>query len=73
MLPAHADSANAMDVEFAFMPDRRFVMLQARPYTIVYNLDRTRVRRHESVLDRIAHKARQLLHRLAGALRLSAP
>ena len=73
MLPAHAGSANAMDVEFAFMPDRRFVMLQARPYTIVYNLDRTRVRRHESVLDRVAHKARQLLHRIAGALRLSAP
>jgi len=73
MLPAYAGSANAMDVEFAFMPDRRFVMLQARPYTIVYNLDRTRVLRHESIMDRVAHRARQLIHRLGGPRRLSAP
>jgi rifampicin phosphotransferase len=73
MLPTHAGSANAMDVEFAFMPDRRFVMLQARPYTIVYSLDRTRVRRHETIMDRLVHKARQIIYRVAGPPRLSAP
>jgi hypothetical protein len=62
-----------MDVEFALMPDRRFVMLQARPYTIVYSLDRTRLRRHETMMDRLVHKARQLIYRVAGPPRLSAP
>ncbi len=66
MLPAHAESANAMDVEFAFLPDRRFVMLQARPYRIVYSLDRTRVKRHETLADRVAEKVRILLYRLTG-------
>lgn len=66
MLPAHAESANAMDVEFAFLPDRRFVMLQARPYKIVYSLDRTRVKRHETLADRVAEKVRILLYRLTG-------
>lgn len=69
LLPAHAGSANAMDVEFAFLGAGRFVMLQARPYNIVYTLDRTRVRRHETLLDRVVHKARQLLFRLAGGVR----
>jgi phosphoenolpyruvate synthase/pyruvate phosphate dikinase len=64
MLPAHAPSANAMDVEFAFLGEERFVMLQARPYNIVYSLDRTRVHRHETLVGRVAHKARQLIHRL---------
>ncbi|MCC7463428.1 MAG: hypothetical protein IT480_13325 [Gammaproteobacteria bacterium] len=66
MLPAHAGAANAMDVEFAFLGDARFVMLQARPYNIVYNLDRTRVRHSEPLTQRVAHKLRQLLYRLRG-------
>jgi len=64
MLPTHATSANAMDVEFAFREDRSFVILQARPYKIVYSLDRTRVKRHETLADRIAEKARRLIYRL---------
>ena len=66
MLPAHAGSANAMDVEFAFLGHGRFVMLQARPYNIVYSLDRTRVHRRETLLDRAAHRVRRLLFRLGG-------
>jgi hypothetical protein len=29
-----------MDVEFILTREREFVMVQARPYTIVYNVDR---------------------------------
>jgi hypothetical protein len=66
MLPPHAGCANAMDVEFALMPDRSFVMLQARPYTIVYSLDRAHSRQHDRIAYRVARKARKLLHRYAG-------
>jgi phosphoenolpyruvate synthase/pyruvate phosphate dikinase len=40
MLPGHGALANAMDVEFALTADRRFVILQARPHTVVYDIDR---------------------------------
>ena len=33
-------TANAMDVEFILTRAREFVIVQARPYTIVYNVDR---------------------------------
>lgn len=40
LLAGHGGSANAMDVEFALTRAREFVVLQARPYRIVYSLDR---------------------------------
>ena len=47
MVPAHAESANAMDVEFALTAERRFVILQARPYKIVYDLDRAEPKKRD--------------------------
>ena len=64
MLPAHAASSNAMDVEFALTAERRFVILQARPYNIVYNLDRARPeQRDEGTLARVMGRVRRVLHR----------
>lgn len=41
LLPrAPGSGANAMDVEFILTQRREFVIVQARPYTIVYNVDR---------------------------------
>lgn len=41
LLPREPSStANAMDVEFILTQQREFVIVQARPYTIVYNADR---------------------------------
>ena len=40
MLPGAGDRANAIDVEFVFTLQREFVFVQARPYRIVYELDR---------------------------------
>ncbi len=66
MLPAHAESANAMDVEFALTAERRFVILQARPYRVVYDQDRAEpVERKEGSLDWVRRKTRNVLHRLA--------
>lgn len=69
MLPAHGGGANAMDVEFALTAQREFVFLQARPYTIVYSLDRFRPpSRGSSWSERSALRARRVLHRLARAV-----
>jgi hypothetical protein len=66
MLPAHAESANAMDVEFALTAERRFVILQARPYRVVYDQDRAEpVKRKEGSLDWVRRKTRNVLHRLS--------
>ena len=40
LLAGYSGSANAMDVEFSLTRAREFVVLQARPYRIVYSLDR---------------------------------
>jgi phosphoenolpyruvate synthase/pyruvate phosphate dikinase len=65
---AHAKvhtKANAMDVEFALTRQRRFVILQARPYTIVYSLDRAQPQRRKPGWPRqLAHRLRRLSHRL---------
>lgn len=64
MLPAHAGTANAMDVEFALTQQRELVFLQARPYTIVYNLDRNRPRsRGPNWPERAARRLRRILYR----------
>lgn len=42
LLPQYGNSANCIDVEFALTHERRFVILQARPHTIVYDPDRAR-------------------------------
>jgi rifampicin phosphotransferase len=75
MLPMAENTANAMDVEFILTRRREFVIVQARPYTIVYNVDRgvrsstegpwanfvRRVRRQIArfVPNRLAYRARQ--------------
>jgi len=65
LLAEHTGTANAMDVEFALTRDRGFVMLQARPYRIVYNLDRAaRVRPQSGWAQRMLGRLRQLAHRL---------
>lgn len=65
MLPAHAESANAMDVEFALTAERRFVILQARPYTIVYDLDRIEPepQNRDGLFERVVRRARILMRR----------
>ncbi len=40
MLPLARGQANAMDVEFILTAAREFVIVQARPYTIVHSVDR---------------------------------
>lgn len=60
----HAE-AHAMDVEFALTRQRRFVILQARPYTIVYSLDRAQPQRRKPGWSRqLAHRLHRLSHRL---------
>lgn len=66
MLADHVGSANAMDVEFALTRERGFVILQARPYTIVYSLDRAqRSRPEQGWLERMQARLRRWAHRLA--------
>jgi len=65
LLAEHAGRANAMDVEFALTRERKLVMLQARPYTIVYSLDRAgRERPRPGLLDRLRSRMRRLAHRI---------
>jgi hypothetical protein len=40
MLPSASGDANAMDVEFLLTQQRHIVIVQARPYTLVHNVDR---------------------------------
>jgi phosphoenolpyruvate synthase/pyruvate phosphate dikinase len=69
MLPENAGNANAMDVEFALTRERRFVILQARPYTIVYSLDRAkRERPKKGLLERVKAKLRKLVYRIETGL-----
>ena len=64
-LPQDAGSANAMDVEFALTRERSLVILQARPYTIVYSLDRAqRSRPQVGLLGRMSARLRQFVHRI---------
>jgi len=62
LLPEHAGSANAMDVEFVLVEDGRFVIVQARPYTIVYSLDRARAKLEESGGERLMRRVRKLTY-----------
>lgn len=39
LLPRWSGDANAADVEFLVMPDSRIVILQARPYKVIYSED----------------------------------
>jgi phosphoenolpyruvate synthase/pyruvate phosphate dikinase len=64
MLPVQSGSANAMDVEFALTAERQFIIVQARPYNIVYSLDRARpVTRDRSGLERVMYRVRRFAHR----------
>ncbi|MEQ1804975.1 MAG: PEP/pyruvate-binding domain-containing protein [Burkholderiaceae bacterium] len=68
MLSTRVGEANAMDVEFALTAQRRFVILQARPYTIVYSLDRSRLpERKAGLLERVVRR----VHRIALQSRLA--
>jgi len=62
LLPA-GGGANAMDVEFVLTADRRFVLVQARPYRIVHDLDRRR-RPEPGALVRLARRVRRAALRL---------
>jgi rifampicin phosphotransferase len=65
LLPENAGTANAMDVEFALTRERRFVILQARPYTIVYSLDRAKRERPKTGwVERAKAKLRKLAYRI---------
>lgn len=74
MLPAYADTANAMDVEFVLKADGQFVIVQARPYTIVYDLDRNPSDRKISGLTRMMYRVRRVMYRFTprGGVRPSA-
>lgn len=61
--------ANAMDVEFALTRERAFVILQARPHTIVYSLDRAaRERPATGWLARSGARLRRLAWRVRAGL-----
>lgn len=62
LLPPHANTSNAMDVEFVLVEDGRFVIVQARPYTIVYSLDRAREKLEESAYERFMRRMRKLAY-----------
>ena len=73
LLPKNSAS-NAMDVEFVLVEDGRFVIVQARPYTIVYSVDRQRAKLEESRSERVMRRVRKLMYlasprRLVGGLR----
>jgi hypothetical protein len=77
-LPAPAwrtGSANAMDVEFALTQERQFVVLQARPYRIVYSLDRAQRDRPKAGLpERVKAMLRKFALRIgAGNFKRRAP
>ncbi len=73
MLPRDSVGANAMDVEFALTAQRRLIMLQARPYGIVYSLDRAkRPRREAGLAERVMDGLRKLAHRLRAASHVGA-
>ena len=62
MLPAQGGSANAMDVEFALTAQRRIVILQARPYAIIYSLDRSRrPHRNAGLLERVVRRLQRIV------------
>lgn len=61
LLPKAAGAANAMDVEFILTRQREFVIVQARPYTIVYNVDRVDV--EESRVGDLVRKVRRIVAR----------
>lgn len=63
MLPTAAKGANAMDVEFLLTPERRFVIVQARPYTLVYNVDRGTTSPYEKGLTNVLRIARRIAYR----------
>ena len=65
LLAGHGGSANAMDVEFALTRAREFVVLQARPYRIVYSLDRAgRERPKPGWAQGVQDRLRRLAYRL---------
>jgi hypothetical protein len=65
LLAEHSGTANAMDVEFALTRERGFVMLQARPYRIVYSLDRAgRERPGMGWVQGLQDRLRRLAYRL---------
>ncbi len=69
MVPTAPGGANAMDVEFALTTQRRLVILQARPYTIVYSLDRARsARREVGAFERFMRRMRKVQHRIGSLL-----
>ena len=70
LLAEHRGTANAMDVEFALTRERGFVMLQARPYRIVYSLDRAGSERPGmGWVQRLQDRLRRLAYRLQTAWR----
>ena len=70
LLAEYRGTANAMDVEFALTRERGFVMLQARPYRIVYSLDRAgRERPGMGWVQSLHDRLRRLAYRLQTAWR----
>jgi hypothetical protein len=65
LLPQYGISANCIDVEFALTQERRFVILQARPHTIVYDPDRARRAQHPFTwLERAQWRLRRIADRI---------
>ena len=63
MLPLSAAPANAMDVEFILTAQRQFVMVQARPHTIVHNVDRALPNLSERLLPTLMRIVRRVAFR----------
>ncbi len=63
MLPRARGGANAMDVEFILTTAREFVIVQARPYTIVHGVDDSADNSHEGRWDAFMRTARRVAFR----------
>jgi len=63
LLPQYAATSNAMDVEFAVGQDRHVSFLQARPYNIVYGVDREAPQESEGRVSKFVRLARRVVYR----------
>ena len=63
MLSTTMAPANAMDVEFMLTAQRQFVIVQARPYTIVHNVDRALPNLSEKRIPKLMRVVRRVAYR----------
>lgn len=63
MLSMTMAPANAMDVEFMLTAQRQFVIVQARPYTIVHNVDRALPNLSEKRIPKLMRIVRRVAYR----------